>query len=209
MRVLVAAAVAVGVLGVVPPATASSTDVQLLSSRARATPVAVPHAPKIRKAPKFTGRGYTIGDSVMLGARDALTALNYTVDAKGSRFPFQGYDVLRAALPRLPSVVVVHMGTNGGITQQWFDAYMRLLGPNRTVVWVTLQLRNDYSRYTYEDRSNLVIREGVKRWKNTRLVDWNRISESHKSDWLIFDGIHLTFAGRVAYAKLINAAVRA
>lgn len=210
-RAALAVAVAVGLLAACPSPASAMGDAQLLTAGATTAPL-VPVAPAPRPAPPtppFTGRAYALGDSVMLGARDNLIALNYRVDAKGSRFAFMGYDVLKAALPTLPRMVVVHMGTNYGLTRTQFDAYMRLLGPHRTVVWVTVQLRNDYTRYTFEDRTNTVIRDGVMRWSNSRLVDWNQASESHRTTWLLSDGIHLTFAGRVAYARLINAVVRA
>lgn len=174
-----------------------------------AAPAAAAAAPKTRKPPPFTGKGLTLGDSVMKGARKELAALNYTVDAVGSRQPSAGYAALVAYGRRLPALVVIHMGTNAGITRAWFDKYMRLLGPERRVVWVTLQLRNDYTRYTYEARSNAVIRAAVKAYPNARLFDWNKVSEAHSRAWLIADGIHLTFAGRRAYAALINAVARA
>lgn len=165
-------------------------------------------APRRRTPPPYTGRGFTLGDSVMKGAREEIAALNYTVDAVGSRQPFAGYAALVGYHGRLPGLVVIHMGTNGGITRAWFDKYMALLGPDRRVVWVTLQLRNDYTRYTYEDRSNAVIRAAVRDYPNARLLDWNRLSENHHGDWLTADGIHLTFAGRKAFARLIDAAAR-
>jgi hypothetical protein len=165
-------------------------------------------APLLRPPAPYTGRGFALGDSVMKGARAEVGALNYVVDAVGSRQPSAGYSALVGYGRRLPRLVVIHMGTNGGITRLWFDRFMRLLGPSRRVVWVTLQLRNDYTRYTYEDSSNAMLRDAVKAYPNARLVDWNRASESHRTDWLISDGIHLTFAGRRAFARMIDAVAR-
>ncbi len=211
----VASAVAILVLGAGPATAALPADEPVRLSVARLAPMsAVPRrtpgtvAPRRRTPPPYTGRGFALGDSVMKGARVELGALNYTVDAVGSRQPFAGYAALVAYRNRLPGLVVIHMGTNGGITRAWFDKYMKLLGPSRRVVWVTLQLRNDYTRYTYEDRSNAVIRAAVKDYPNARLVDWNKLSENHHGDWLISDGIHLTFAGRKAFARLINNVAR-
>ena len=58
--------------------------------------------------------------------------------------------------------MVVHLGTNGGITRAWVDRIMAIVGPGHLVVWVTLQLPNDYSRYTFENRSNTTIRAAVR-----------------------------------------------
>ncbi len=214
----VAAAACAASLLVAGPGPASASvpaDGPLRIGAARMAPMsAVPRrlpavtAPRRRTPPPYTGRGFTLGDSVMKGAREEIAALDYTVDAVGSRQPSAGYSALVAYRNRLPGLVVIHMGTNGGITRAWFDRYMALLGPERRVVWVTLQLRNDYSRYTYEDSSNAMLRTAVQAYPNARLLDWNRISERHRGDWLISDGIHLTFAGRKAFARLIDAVAR-
>lgn len=210
-----ACAAALLVSGTGPASASVVVDTSLRLGTARMVPTtALPRrspavtAPRRRTPPPYTGRGFTLGDSVMKGAREEIAALNYTVDAVGSRQPSAGYSALVAYRNRLPGLVVIHMGTNGGITRAWFDRYMRLLGPGRRVVWVTLQLRNDYSRYTYEDSSNAMLRAAVKDYPNARLLDWNRISERHRGDWLISDGIHLTFAGRKAFARLIDAVAR-
>jgi hypothetical protein len=210
-----ACAVTVGVVGAGPASAALPAGDPVRLTTARMAPMtALPRrapattAPRRRTPPPYTGRGFTLGDSVMKGAREQIAALNYTVDAVGSRQPSAGYSALVAYRNRLPGLVVIHMGTNGGITRAWFDKYMKLLGPDRRVVWVTLQLRNDYSRYTYEDSSNTMLRAAVKDYPNARLLDWNKLSERHRGDWLISDGIHLTFAGRTAFARLIDAVAR-
>ena len=74
--------------------------------------IAVPAAPALAGIP--AGR-YAIGDSVMLGARQALIARGFRVNAEVSR---QFDDAIRlvrdlAAGGHLPVNVIVHLGTNG------------------------------------------------------------------------------------------------
>jgi hypothetical protein len=144
----------------------------------------------------------------MLGARTCLPRHGITADPKGNRQPYQGAAVLSAMRTRLPHVVIVHLGTNAGIGDADVDTIMRILGPNRLVVWVTLQLRNDYNRYRYEDSSNQALREVVLRYPHVRVADWNAWTDTHKG-LVGGDGIHLTHAGCVAYANLIDSVARA
>jgi len=169
----------------------------------------VPTTPRHRRLPsRYTGRVFAVGDSVMLGARKCLPQHGITADPKGNRQPYQGAAVLTAIRTRLPHVVIVHLGTNAGISDADIDTIMRIIGPSRLVVWVTLQLRNDYSRYRYEDSSNQAIREVVLRYPNTRVADWNAYTEAHRG-LVGGDGIHLTHTGCTAYAGLLDSVARA
>ncbi|MBI1376147.1 MAG: hypothetical protein GC157_01475 [Frankiales bacterium] len=157
----------------------------------------------------WTGPVFAVGDSVMLGALRCLPAYRIEADARGNRQAWQGAALLAARRSHLPHVVVVHLGTNGGIDRTWIDTIMRTLGHGRRVVWVTLQLRNDYARYSYEDSSNAAIRAVVRRYPNARMADWNAVSEPHRSQWLWADGIHLRPEGCRAYARLVAHVARA
>ncbi len=155
-----------------------------------------------------TGPGYVIGDSVLLGARTCVAPLGYVVDAKGSRQAPAAADVLAARRATLPRLVVVHMGTNGGMKREWIDRIMRILGPQRLVVWVTVQLPAN-GRYSHEAATNATIRAVVTRYPNARVADWNAASEPHLRQWTWGDGIHLQPAGCRAFARLINSVARA
>lgn len=195
-------------------AAASVTDVvvagpELMTSQASAPTPAAPAAPAHhRLATPYTGHIFAIGDSVMLGSRRCMPQHGITADAAGNRQPYQGAAVLTTLRSRLPQVVIVHLGTNGGIDRAWIDAIMRTLGHQRRVVWVTLQLRNDYTRYRYEDSSNLELRQVVLRYPNTRVADWNAYTERHRG-LVGGDGIHLTQRGCTAYASLLDSVARA
>lgn len=157
---------------------------------------------------RYTGPAFVIGDSVLLGARTCVAAKGWAYDAKGSRQPPAVRDILASMGMRVPHLVAVHVGTNGGVTDAQIDAIMKVLGPKRIVVWVTIQLPDD-GRYSHEARSNLSIRQAAVRYPNARLADWNAKSESHLSTWTWADHIHLQPAGCRAFATLIDSVGRA
>jgi hypothetical protein len=157
---------------------------------------------------RYTGRAFIIGDSVLLGARTCVAAKGWAYDAKGSRQAPAVRDVLAAMGSRVPHLVAVHVGTNGGVTDRQIDAIMKVLGPRRLVVWVTIQLPDD-GRYSHEARSNTSIRQAAHRYPNARLADWNLRSEGHLSTWTWSDHIHLQPAGCRAFAGLVDTVGRA
>lgn len=157
---------------------------------------------------RYTGPAFIIGDSVLLGARTCVAAKGWAYDAKGSRQAPAMRDILARMGSRVPHLVAVHVGTNGGVTDQQIDAIMKVLGPKRIVVWVTIQLPDD-GRYSHEARSNLSIRQAAARYPNARLADWNAKSEAHRSTWTWSDHIHLQPAGCRAFATLVDSVGRA
>lgn len=191
------AAAGLVVAGALPAGAAVATD-----------PAPAPSPVLAPAAPPFRGQGYALGDSVMLGAVACLEPLRWTVDARGSRQAAAAIDVLRAKRSSLPRVVVLHMGTNGGVTREHVDTAMRVLGRWRTVVWVTVALP-ETGRYSYEDSSNRVLRAAPSRWPNARVADWNKASAPYQRQWMWGDGIHLTPAGCRAYARLVDRVARA
>ncbi len=149
-----------------------------------------------------------IGDSVMLGAVDALRqeipnlAL---IDAQGSRQPLAAVEALRQrrAAGHLGDAVIVHVGNNGPFTAEQFDEMMRALAGVRKVLIVNLTVPPGV-RDPVAVPNNAVLADGVKRYPNTVLVDWRTASANHP-EFLGEDGIHLTLEGAQAYADLTAA----
>ncbi len=166
------------------------------------TPTA-PAAP----APAPAGRVSAIGDSVMLGAADALQAAlgPAQVDAAVGRQVGAGIQRLRAhgAAGELGAVVVVHLGDNGTFSADQFDSLMAVLADVPRVVVVDLKVPR-----AWEGPNNAVITAGVQRYPNAVLVDWHAASAG-RSDLFWDDGIHLRPEGARLYASLIAAAVQA
>jgi len=156
--------------------------------------------------PELNGAVFAIGDSVMLGARPCLQQRGYVVDAQGSRQVLAGAQTL-AAMNSLPRWVVTHFGTNGGLDDSGLDAVMEVLGSQRHVIMMTVQLPDGTDRYTFEARTNDAIRRMPARYPNVQVVDWNKASSTHP-EWTWADGIHLTPSGCKAFAALLEPAVR-
>ncbi len=173
----------------------------------RESPTSAPTATSARpRTPTASAGVFALGDSVMLGARPCLRAAGYRVDALGSRQPAAGVRVLTAARDsgRLPKNVLVHLGTNGGMRETTISTVMKTVGAGRTVVWATIQLPNDRSMYTFEQRTNTAIKAAVRTYRNAVLLDWNALSGRHPG-YTWGDGIHVTPSGCRAYAKAVTA----
>jgi hypothetical protein len=156
-----------------------------------------------------TGWVSAVGDSVMLGAVDALQqeipnlAL---IDAQGSRQPPAAIDILRArrAVGQLGDVVVVHVGNNGPFVAEQFDEMMRALAGMRKVLVVNATVPAGVPD-PIAVPNNAVLAAEVRRYpKNAVLVDWQAESAGHP-EFFGEDGVHLTSQGAQSYADLIAA----
>ena len=156
----------------------------------------------------YDGKAFGVGDSVLAGAARCLAKRGVKVDAHESRQIDAGLDVLRKKAKDLPPRVLVHLGTNGGATASDLDSIMTVLGPNRLVVWSTIQLPDDPSRYTYEASTNEAIAALPQRYDNVRIFDWNAITTQQPS-WIYGEGIHMTPEGCQGYADLVSGLLRA
>jgi lysophospholipase L1-like esterase len=143
-----------------------------------------------------------IGDSVMLGAVDALVQTigpeRTFIDAEESRQFSAGVDRIEQYKneDKLGDDVVVQLGTNGTINPDDFDRMMGLL-KGRKVLIVNAKVPR-----AWEDQVNQVLADGVKRYKNAVLIDWHTIGGDHP-EYFYDDGLHLRPEGAQAYAQLI------
>lgn len=143
-----------------------------------------------------------VGDSVMLAASEygALT-MCATIDAIVSRQASEGPAAVAAHAP-YPSVVVLHLGTNGTVSRGDIDAMMSALQGVPAVVLVTVQLNG---LRPWEDQANQEIAAAADRWPNARLADWKVASSGHP-EYFREDGFHPTLGGAQAYASTITSA---
>jgi hypothetical protein len=147
-----------------------------------------------------------IGDSVMLGAADALRQAlgeTVTVDAEVSRSFATGADMIGqlAASGTLGEIVVVHLGTNGPVDAELFDELMANAEPADRVLAVTVRVPR-----TWEGQVNETLVAAARRWPDLELIDWKATSDD-RPELFVEDGVHLTDAGRRVYATLVDAAV--
>jgi peptidoglycan/LPS O-acetylase OafA/YrhL len=143
-----------------------------------------------------------IGDSVMLGAVGALEADidGIEIDAAISRQTSAAIELLRdrRVAGQLGDVVVVHLGNNGALSSDQFDAMMDVLAKVPRVLFLTVKVPR-----AWENPNDAVLADGVQRYSNTVLVDWRGTSLS-RPDYFWDDGIHLRPEGAAAYAALIS-----
>ena len=173
--------VAVGQLGVV-------------SSLEGLAPLAIP--PTVSGFPLVA-----LGDSVMLGAAEELQARGFQVDALQSR-------QMKAFVPTMQtlkdngtfgSVVVVHLGTNGGFSQETLDAMLATVAD----VPVVLLLTGKADRGWIAD-NNAKLRAVPATHPNVTVVDWEVLSATCEGRCFYDDGIHLTQSGQNFYADVIG-----
>lgn len=161
------------------------------------------------RAPEpYDGDVFAIGDSVLAGAANCLARRGVEVNAQQSRRISDAVAILERKVERLPARVIVHLGTNGGATATELDAVMAVLGADRIVLWSTIQLPDDPSRYTYEDATNEAITGLAERHDNVRIFDWQAATRLHP-EWLYAEGIHMTPEGCAGYASLVEPQLRA
>lgn len=197
----------------VPPAATTATASPVLpaaTARPEETPPVSPPPTAPVPRPQATpgtgpGRVTAIGDSVMLGAaeqmQDALGAL--AMDAAIGRQVAAAIEILRAreASGQLGETVVLQLGNNGTFSASQFAEVMKILGPERRVIFVNVKVPRPW-----EGPNNAVIAEGVRRYPNAALVDWH--SASAGVPGLFWDdGIHLRPKGARLFTELILASI--
>lgn len=173
--------------------------VTALSTVCAALAMAVPaHAAKGDDTPKIDA--ITIGDSVQLGARSVLQSKGVAiVDAKKNRQASTGPDLLRKRGDRLPTNVVVHLGTNGGYSLQDCKDMVRIAGPDRKVYLLTIAVPRKW-----ESVNNATIRQCARAFPvgRVQVIDWKAATKAHPA-WLYSDGVHLQPVGARGYTRLI------
>src|SRR5919204_1011452 len=185
-RVALAAALAAALLAVwTPRARAGCGGVETAS-------------PKHKVAPRPP---LAIGDSSMLLALPALARVGYKVNARGCRAYPEGLRLIRdeARHHRLPHLVVIALGSDQSVTAADIGNALKILGPNRKLGLVT-------PRETGGGESNdaTVIRNAGARYPaRVKVLDWVHYSAGHSS-WFQPDGLHLTFSGAKAFARLLK-----
>ena len=145
-----------------------------------------------------------IGDSTMLLALPDLAHEGYEVNAHGCRQIEEGLDVIREAkrAGKLPHLVVIALGADASLSIGELDRAFNLLGPKRVLGLVTPR---ELGGGASSDADH--VRTVAKRHrKRAVLLDWVAYSAGHPS-WFQPDGLHLTFDGAAAFARLLRQAL--
>jgi peptidoglycan/LPS O-acetylase OafA/YrhL len=176
------------------PTVAPVTQLGVVSSLDGLVPLTVP--------PTATGFPLVaLGDSVMLGAAEELQARGFQVDAQVSR-QMKNYVPTMAALRdngTFGSVVVIHLGTNGGFSQEALDEMLATVAG----VPVVLLLTGKADRGWIAD-NNARIRAVPTTHPNVTVVDWEVLSAGCQGRCFYDDNIHLTQSGQNYFADMIG-----
>jgi peptidoglycan/LPS O-acetylase OafA/YrhL len=149
------------------------------------------------------------GDSVMLGARNAIgdTFPGGSLDAVEGRQPDPILADVRTAARAgsLHPLVVLHIGNNGLIDPTQLANTLDLLRRQRLVLVLTDHLQPN--TYSWQNPNNATIEGIVPGFSNARVVDWNKVASQHPQ-WLYNDDLHLKPSGAVGYTKMLANAYR-
>ncbi len=146
-----------------------------------------------------------IGDSIMQGAApmfDDVLGEDIYIDAARKR-KMEDVPALVQTLSReghLSHVVVIHLGSNRPFEDPVFDEVMETLLAHdvERVIFI-----NVHRPIGWENYLNKKFDEGVARWPQAELIDWDAIAHS-KQEWFIKDQTHLSFVGSEAYVNAIQ-----
>jgi peptidoglycan/LPS O-acetylase OafA/YrhL len=200
------------VAGARTPASTPTTVAQTDPPSASSTPGAVVRPPRTTAPPTTTPPTTTppadpintlaIGDSVMLGAAGALADMGITVDAQVSRQMVDMVPVVQAlrAQGRLGDAVVVHLGTNGDISDDTLTSFFRALrGVPKVLVLLVSAPGKPWIGPNNEKLAALPAR-----FPNVEVVDWPEFASRCPGDCLYDDGIHLKPDGQQRYAEVVS-----
>jgi hypothetical protein len=159
---------------------------------------------RAQKKPKHGRPPLAIGDSTMLLAMPNLSKAGYNVDAHGCRGMEEGLAILRRRRARhiLPHLVVIALGADFTISRSQIRRALHYLGPDRVLGLVTPR---ELGGGSGNDAAN--VRAAGRTYKKRVVVlDWVKYSRGHGS-WFQPDGLHLTFSGARAFARLFKQAL--
>ena len=159
-------------------------------------------APTIEEIRAENGSVSVIGDSVVLGARDAITKAipEAKVDAKVSRMPgaFTGRIKKLNRRDKLANIVVLHSATNGVLTEEILRNTLDPLTDYERVVLVNAAVPR-----SWEKPNNRIIDDVAPDYPNVVIADWNARAAGER-DFFVSDGVHLSGKGARAFADLIK-----
>ncbi|KLI02611.1 hypothetical protein SINU_07315 [Sporolactobacillus inulinus CASD] len=175
---------------------------QATKKKTKSNSEAQTQSPPSRSANSFTsGKVTAIGDSVMLGAEPYLkkSIPQLTIDCKVGRQFREGFTTLNQLKQSgaLGRYVIIELGTNGPYDQEEMDELIRLIGPNRKIVLITIRVPRPWERVV-----NQMIQQTAAKHKNVTSVDWHQASAGQAS-YIGSDGVHLSITGARKYSALI------
>ena len=154
--------------------------------------------PKHKVAPRPP---LAVGDSSMLLALPALSRVGYKANARGCRQFAEGLRILRDTKRshQLPHLVVLALGADAAVSAGQINQAKKVVGPKRKLGLVTPRETGGGESKDAEVIRNAGRRDPVR----VKVLDWVHYSAGHTS-WFQPDGLHLTFSGAKAFARLLK-----
>ena len=178
-----------------PTAAATATDTTGATAADRAPPPIVG---------RRSGQLTVVGDSVALGARSAIER---SIDGAAvyAMVGWQAADVLAMlqrirAAGELRSKVLIHLGTNGYVTEKQLRAMLEMLRDRERVL-----VMNSRVPRRWMAANNRLLATVVPQYPNAVLIDWHGIADP-KPEYFVQDGVHLTGSGMRAFVAAVVAA---
>ncbi len=142
-----------------------------------------------------------LGDSVMQSAAEVLKGRGYTVDAKVSRQMVDLIPLMEAFDENdlFGTVVVVHLGTNGPISEETLNAFLKPMSDVKNVIILNVRASREW---TASNNALLAARDSP--GDNIILIDWATKSNECAGNCFADDGIHLSGDGQQFYANMIG-----
>jgi hypothetical protein len=150
-------------------------------------------------------RATLIGDSIMQGAAPMIEDVlgqDVYIDAARKR-KMEDVPALVKTLSKeghLSRVVVIHLGSNRPFEDPVFDAVMESLLDHDVERVIFINVHRPIGWETY---INQKFTEGVARWPQAELIDWDAMAHSEQG-WFVRDQTHISYAGSEAYVNAIQ-----
>ena len=165
-----------------------------------------PHKTQVPPPATRPPRIYAFGDSVMIGAKEQLASRlgpGFSMNAKVGRQADEFVALVEQLRQegKTPNAVIIQMGNNGPLYGEYMEAIQKATAGVGEVFLI-----NDRAPVSWIDESNSAIEEAGRDWPHTTVIDWASVAAANED--LLWDGIHLTPAAAVLYARLVNEAVR-
>lgn len=142
-----------------------------------------------------------VGDSILLAAADKVQELfpKATIDGKVGRQLYSSPATLQEliAKDKMANRVVTLLGTNGTFSQKQLDEYIRILGEERELYFVTI-----FAPVKWNNEVNQQLLEAKTRHANVHIIDWYELAKNH-ADWFYEDKIHPNNQGAEELARYL------
>ena len=155
--------------------------------------------------PEETGQKH-FARLIMEGVADELKqafGTNTIVDADQGRLPWNTPAIVKHLhlAGKIHATVILHIGNNGFLSAEVFNAIMAEFKDARQIVVVNLKVPRPWESF-----NNRMLAAAVKAYPNAVLVDWHGLMDARpKLFWK--DGIHVRPEGARVYADLMTQAV--